>query len=132
MRILIAYDGDEPGRRALDAGALLGAALGASLDVISVVPTASGRSPITPWDDRSAHAEELREAQDYLRGRGFEPTLIEETGEPATTIERIGTKAGYDMIVVGPRGIEAVNRILQGSISAHVAAHAETTVLVAR
>jgi nucleotide-binding universal stress UspA family protein len=47
-------------------------------------------------------------------------------------IERIAETGNYDMIVVGSRGLGSFGRILQGSVSSHVAAHASATVVVAR
>jgi nucleotide-binding universal stress UspA family protein len=132
MKILIAYDGGEPARRALDTGARLAKALDATIDVVSVVPVTTGRLAEAPWDDRSVHAAQLREADAMLREQGIEPTLLEPAGEPAATIERVAAKGSYDMVVVGSRGLNAVGRFLQGSISEHVATHAPTTVVVAR
>ncbi len=39
---------------------------------------------------------------------------------------------GYDTIVVGSRGLNALTKMLQGSVSDHVATHAHATVVVAR
>ena len=38
----------------------------------------------------------------------------------------------FDTIVVGSRGLGAVFRLLRGSVSEHVAIHANTTVVIAR
>ena len=61
-KILLAYDGGEPARRALDQTVELAKLLGAEVGVISVVPVHPGRAPIDPWDDRTVHAEELLDA----------------------------------------------------------------------
>jgi nucleotide-binding universal stress UspA family protein len=47
-------------------------------------------------------------------------------------IEQVAEKGGYDTVVVGARGLGALGRILQGSVSEHVATHANATVIVAR
>ena len=65
-------------------------------------------------------------------GYGIEPALIEQAGDPAQTIERIAQDGGYDMVVVGSRHLGAVSRVLQGSVSEHVATHAPATVVIAR
>ena len=131
-KILLAYDGGEPARRALDKTIELAKASGAEVGVISVVPVHPGRVPIDPWDDRSVHAEELLEARKLLREVGIEATMIEPGGDPARTIERIADERGYDTIVIGSRGLGTIARTLQGSVSEHVAAHAHATVVVAR
>ncbi|MEW5992500.1 MAG: universal stress protein [Chloroflexota bacterium] len=131
-KILVAYDGGDPARRALETAAELARLTGASLAVVSVVPTHPGRFPVDPWDDTSVHAQELLEARRVLREKGIEAELIEPTGDPAPTIERVAEEGAYDTVVIGSRGLNAMGRILQGSVSEHVATHAKATVIVAR
>lgn len=131
-KILVAYDGTEPSKRALQAAAALAKAFSAPLGVVSVVPRRPGRSPIDPWDDGKVHADELVEARDLLRAEGLEADLLEPTGDPAMMIEQMAERGGYDTVVVGSRGLGAVNRLLLGSVSEHVATHANATVVVAR
>ncbi len=131
-KILLAYDGGEPARRALDQAVELAKAYDAEVGVISVVPVHPGRAPVDPWDDRTVHAEELLEARKLLREAGIEATLIEPGGDPAKVIEQIAEERGYDTIVIGSRGLGTVARALQGSVSEHVAAHAHATVVIAR
>jgi nucleotide-binding universal stress UspA family protein len=131
-RILLAYDGSEPSKKALQRAVSLCKAFGATLAVVSVVPRGPGRFPIDPWDDRTTHALELLEARDLLREMGIEAELIEPTGDPAETIESVAERGGYDVIVVGSRGQGAIGRLLQGSVSEHLATHAHATVVVAR
>jgi nucleotide-binding universal stress UspA family protein len=132
QKILLAYDGGEPARRALTTAAELAKLSGASISVISVVPSRPGRFPADPWDTTEDHANELLEARTQLRERGIEATLLEPTGDPARSIERIASEGDYDTIVVGTRGLTSFGRILQGSVSGHIATHAEATVVVAR
>ncbi len=131
-KILLAYDGTEPAKRALDEAAELAKALPASVAVISVIPARSGPAPLDPWDDRSVHTQELQEARALLAERGIEAKLIEPAGDPARMIEQVAEEGDFDMIVVGSRGLSAVSRMLEGSVSEHVATHAHRTVVVAR
>lgn len=131
-RILLAYDGGEPAQKALTMTAELAKAFGATVTVVSVVPVHPGRTPIDPWDDREVHRAELIEAGAALRALGIEPELIESSGDPARTIERIAVERSFDALIVGARGLGLVGRVLQGSVSEHVATHAATTVIVAR
>ena len=89
-------------------------------------------APVDPWDDRTVHAEELLEARRTLREAGIEAEMLEPGGDVARTIERVADERGYDTIVVGTRGLGSLAKTLQGSVSEHVAAHAHTTVIVAR
>jgi nucleotide-binding universal stress UspA family protein len=131
-KILVAYDGSEPSKRALRTAATLGKAFGATIGVVSVVPRHTGRAPIDPWDDPKVHASELIEARTILRELGIEALLLEPTGDPALMIEKMAEKGGYDTVVVGTRDLGAVDRFLLGSVSEHVATHANATVIVAR
>ena len=131
-RILLAYDGGEPAKRALGQTIELARRFEATVGVISVVPARSGRKPVDPWDDRTVHAEELLEARKVLREAGIEAELLEPAGDPARTIEHVADERGYDTIVIGTRGLGSLARTLQGSVSEHVAANAHVTVVVAR
>jgi nucleotide-binding universal stress UspA family protein len=131
-RILVAYDGGLPARRALETAIEMTKKFEALLTVVSVVPTHPGRSPVDPWDDSAVHGRELDEAKALLAEHGVTAELLEPFGDPAQTIERIAAEGGYDLVVVGSRGLGALSRVLQGSVSEHVATHAETPVLIAR
>jgi nucleotide-binding universal stress UspA family protein len=131
-KILVAYDGGAPAHRALDLAAELARKFDAAVGVVSVIPVHTGRAPIDPWDDRPVHTAELAEARTILAGHGIEPVLYEPAGDPARTIEQIAEEGAYDMVIVGSRGLGAVSRALQGSVSEHVATHAAATVVVAR
>jgi nucleotide-binding universal stress UspA family protein len=131
-RILVAYDGGDPGRRALDTAVELAKATGGSLSVVSVVPIRAGRAPIDPWDDREVHANELKEAKTILGEAGISADYLEPFGDPARTIESLVRDRGYDTVVLGARGLGTLSRFLQGSVSEHVATHAQATVVIAR
>jgi nucleotide-binding universal stress UspA family protein len=132
QRILLAYDGGEPARRALETTVELAKLTGATVAVVSVVPFHPGRVGADPWDSTEDHAQELLDARRALQERGIEAELLEPIGDPARRIEEIADKGDYDTIVIGSRGLSAVGRVLQGSVSSHVAAHARATVIVAR
>ena len=131
-RILVAYDGSEPARRALDTTIELAKLSGALVTVASVVPVHPGRVPIDPWDDPTIHTQELQEAKRILGEHGIEADLVRPSGDPAKEIEALAETGGFDMIVVGSRGLGAISRFLQGSVSEHVATHAAATVVISR
>jgi nucleotide-binding universal stress UspA family protein len=131
-KILVAYDGGEPAHRALELAADLAQRFEAKVGVVSVIPVRSSRVPVDPWDDRAVHTTELAEAKAILAKHGIEPLLYEPAGDPAVTIEKIADEGGYDMVVVGSRGLGLLSRALQGSVSEHVVTHSTATVVVAR
>ncbi len=131
-RILLAYDGEAPAQKALELTIELATKLHVPVSVVSVVPVHPGRVPIDPWDGPEVHDAALREAERILRENGIEPELLDTSGDPAPTIERIAEQGGFDTVIVGSRGLGSVSRFLQGSVSEHVATHADATVIVAR
>lgn len=131
-KILVAYDGTEPAAHALATTIQLAKAFGATVGVVSVVPIHPGRAPIDPWDDQPIHAEYLQRARAILTEAGIEPVLVEPAGSPAVAIEAEAERSGYDTIVIGSRGLSTLGRLLQGSVSEHVATHARATVVVTR
>jgi len=131
-RILLAYDGTEHARRALEMAADLALRCEAPLSVVSVIPIHAGRAPIDPWDDPESHRAQLDQARRLLLQHGIEPELLEPAGDPAAAIERVAEAGGFDTIVLGSRGLGTFGRILHGSVSEHVATHARATVVIAR
>ena len=132
MRILLAYDGGAPARRALESAASIAKAMGASLDVISVIPFDGGRAPIAPWDDQVVHDGELLDAKTRLEALGIQCRMFEPMGDPAHEIERLAADGHYHMVVLGSRHLGVAGRMLQGSVSEHVATHGDATVVVVR
>jgi nucleotide-binding universal stress UspA family protein len=131
-KILIAYEGEEPGQRALRQGADLARVFGADLSVISVTPWRWGPVPMDPWDDAEAHAKALKAAATWLSHRGLTAELLSPAGDPAQTIEEFAKAGAFDTIVVGSRGLGSVSRFMQGSVSEHVATNAQASVVIAR
>ena len=131
-KILLAYDGTPEAEAALTVAAELATKLDAAIGVVSVVPMHPGRIGGDPWDDASVHAKELLQARGRLATLGAHAELHRATGDPATEIERTAVEHRYDTIVVGSRGLSTIGRLLQGSVSEHLATHARATVVVVR
>ena len=131
-QILVAYDGGEPARVALQAGIDLVKSFGGALSVVSVIPFHSGRAGFEPWDDRLEHDRQIAEARQMTAEQGVVAEFLEPAGDPAASIERVAEMGHFDTIVVGSRGLGPVARFLQGSVSEHVATHATATVVIAR
>ncbi len=129
-KILLAFDGGESARRALETAASLAEAFGAELAVVSVVPgnLASGAS----LERAAEQARNLQEARHFLADRGLDADLLEPAGDPACKIEQIAEEGGFDTIVVGSRNPDGSTRPVGGSVSTHVATHANATVVVTR
>ena len=131
-RILVAYDGGAPAVRALDLAIELAKQFNLPLGVVGVVPNVSGRSAATRWEEERLRDDQLREAHQYIANRGLKAEIIEPSGDPAREIEYVAEAGDFDTIVMGSRGLGRVGRLLQGSVSEHVATHSQATVVIAR
>ena len=131
-RILVAYDGQEAGHRALEMAARLARAFDGRVDVVSVVPEGFGHVDGHAAEPAVEHARELVEARSVLRRRGIEAGLIEPAGDPAETIERLASERGYDTIVLGGNRPGRAGHPWIETVTAHVAANAKADVVVAR
>src|ERR1700733_11785510 len=114
--IVVGYDQTPGSQRALERAATLAKALGSKLVVTSVTPlmVSTGRSggPIDPTDPLEKHAAELAGARAYLGGGGIEADYQPAVGEPADAIVQLANERGADLIVVGSREHELIQRLL--------------------
>ena len=105
-KILLAYDGGEPAKRALEQTIELATRFDAEVGVISVVPV-----PLRPHRGRPLGRPHgpRRGAPRGAKGRCVRPGSRPRCSSPAamspSTIERVADERGYDTIVIGTRGV---------------------------
>jgi nucleotide-binding universal stress UspA family protein len=132
--IVIGYDETDAAKRALERAAAFAQAFDSKLIVTSVapvqIPIARGAGPIDPTDPPEAHVEELKHAQSYLEGRGIQADYQPAVGDPAETIVELAEQRGADLIVVGTRELNILERLLGQSVSAGVSRRAHCDVLI--
>jgi nucleotide-binding universal stress UspA family protein len=132
--IVVGYDETEPSKRALERAAELAQAFGSKLIVTSVAPvllsTARSMGAIDPADPPAEHAAELRHAQEFLAGKGLEADYQAAVGEPAGTIVDVAESSSADLIVVGTREPNILERLLGQSVSQSVSHQAHCDVLI--
>jgi nucleotide-binding universal stress UspA family protein len=134
--IVVGFDGTEAAVRALERAADLAEAFRARLVVTSVapvlVPTSHGSGAVDPTDTPADHVVQLEEARARLARRSVEAELRTAIGEPADAIVDVADEASADLIVVGTREPNFVQRLLGQSVSGAVARHAHCDVLIVR
>ena len=136
-RILVADDGSDPARAALDAALDLAEDLGSEVEVLAVEgPMPRYAATLAEVDDAVSEREAffarvLAEARALARSRGIEVTTTIRPGHPAEEIVRHAEAVGADLIVLGNRG-HFLQRFPLGSTAAKVTHHAHCPVLVVR
>lgn len=138
-KILIAADGSPTGRAAVEAGVELAADEGASVVVVHVVSILEfaerDNGGATPRPQRLPRAEEdvvLQSALATAAGHAVDAKAELLVGYPPTQIARLAAEVEADLIVVGSRGLSRMKRVLLGSTSRELVAHAGRPVLVVR
>jgi nucleotide-binding universal stress UspA family protein len=134
--IVVGYDETEASKRALDRAAEIAKAFGAKLIVTSVAPVmvSPGRGAdagaIDPTDTPVEHVAELAHAREQLAGSGVDAEFQSAIGEPAETIVELAEERNADMIVVGTREPNVLERLLGQSVSQSVSRRAHCDVLI--
>ena len=132
MRILLCYDGFPHSQHALEEAVKLAKNSAAEITVLSVVPPDARATRTGGHVGLKPHAhEDVAIAHAYLREQGVESEMKMAYGDPVDEIVAAAKAGGYDVIVVGSRGLGPIGSLLLGSVSQKVAHKAPIPVLVA-
>ncbi len=148
-RILVAVDGSENSKRAARIAIELAVKFGAKLDVLHVVPRLTyestpmslTRAAVPPTGYGQVYAEAHKEAEKYVGdivseahagGIVARGDVLENRASIVETIVGYSKSEEADLIVTGTRGQGGFKKLLIGSVSSGVVAHAECPVLIVR
>jgi nucleotide-binding universal stress UspA family protein len=134
VKVLLAYDGSDGAKRALE---LLLELTGPSTSVVVVgvatgVPLFGYAGTLPSPEEEEDRDRQLAEAESRLVAANMDVSLAPRSGDPATAILDTAEKEQVDLIVMGTRGLGTAERWLIGSVSDKVLHHAHCSVLVAR
>ncbi len=142
LKVLIAIDGSLSSRQALEFAGDMLATREASITIMHVIAQhlvygKAGAVPTEMYDiaqacDASNHL--LDESIQRLRSLGIGPAIEKQIviGDPAEEIVSVAAEDATDLIIIGSRGLNTAQRLLLGSVSHKVAAHAPCPVLIVR
>ena len=125
-RILIAYDGSDHARRAVEHAVSLAKILNSSLYVITVA--------VDPSQEALEKAKRIAaEAAEIIASGGLSVSDVAvRSGVPANEILNYAEEIRADLIVMGSRGLSAIQRLVLGSVSQAVASRARAPVLIVK
>ncbi len=139
-RILVGYDGSTNSERALGRAIALAKERRAALRILVAVNTVLPvYSPISPSIPESTFDAIIRDGKDALAKAVSTAKLdlddvsgVLQDGHAADEIIRYASENGIDLIVIGRRGVSAVERFLLGGVSSSVVNHSKCDVLVVK
>ena len=134
-KILVAYDGSPSARNALSLASQLAREDKSWIKVLAVVPPYQGDLELIGVSDiKEAIAgpgqEMLAEARNLADREGISILTNLEQGEPYEQIVQIAEEENCDLIIMGRRGKNKMERELMGSVTARVIGHTGKDVLV--
>ena len=133
--ILVSVDGSENSLRAAQKSTELASMLGdAEVELVSVIAVDVYSDMV--YDPIEAHGDAQREiilpAIELVKEAGIEPKVTILHGRPADEIIRYVEESNSDMLVIGSRGLNALQELALGSVSHKVIVHAKCPVLVVK
>ena len=133
MKIVVGYDGSDAAKRALER--VVAVAPDKSEVVVVAVAEPYPRSGITipanlDPEENTQRREDLDEARGFLSSRGIVAETLQARGDPAEVL--VDASKDADLVIVGSRGLNRLERLLLGSVSSKVVHEAACDVLVVR
>jgi nucleotide-binding universal stress UspA family protein len=135
-KILLAYDGSDPAKKAFDRCLEMARCFGAELSIVTVVRPPDFAEDVETEaiieNARSRSDSELQKLRAHARTAGMQPAVHIRVGHPAEQIIAAAEEWGADLIVTGHRGKGLFERWLLGSVSRLIIAYAHCAVMVVR
>ncbi len=146
MDVIVPVDGSKHSQWALDWVAQLPFSSSTNVKALHVVDLVSLRAPLTPhpvivWNEAIIQAETKRliaeakriaaQTKEQLSARKLKAKVVVERGAVSPAILKHARKKA-SLIVMGSRGLNALDRFILGSVSGRVVHHAACSVLIVK
>ena len=135
--ILVVVDGSQPAKKALEYAASLASKNESHLYVVHIIEEFG--ELIQRWEQHDSYVDEVKrlskDSLDECESRARELGVtkidtIEEEGNAAEKILQIAKDKEVDTIVVGNKGLNIAEELLEGSVSHKISHHAKCSVIV--
>jgi nucleotide-binding universal stress UspA family protein len=134
-RIVVGVDGSEAGAKALEWAIQEARRWPAVVDVVTAwtFPMVEGYAITHSIDDVEGRARDVMEAaMSQVAQEAPEIVVRGETADGEAGPVLVDAARGADLLVVGSRGIGAVERVFLGSVSSYCSRHASCSVMIVR
>lgn len=140
-KILVAVDGSENSKKAILKARALAELNDSEVTLLSVVNDAMMNNPyVTRRDHKLAISKAFMEQGNTILRKSLDifgpyKGKVETSlkyGDPGKTIIKIAEEEGYDLVIMGSRGLNAISRAMLGSVSNKVLNHIHISVLIVK
>jgi len=142
-KVLLAYDGSENAKRALEMAIDIASHYAATLTVVEVVDIHSISYVLAPHgpsldidrvieDLRAKASGDIKQCIKIAEENGLVADGDVLEGDPATEVLRHSGEMKADLIVTGSRGLSLWKRLLMGSVSHRIVSESKVATLVVR
>lgn len=137
-KVLLAYDGSLEGAIALREGAILAKRAGAEVFLLAVAPhlggiqVAEGVHGGVVAEEMDRYREVLERGVRRLTQIGMKPSAKLMVGDPARVIGDFAKEVSADLVIVGHRRRNLLERWWSGNSGAYISDHIDCSLLIAR
>lgn len=149
VKILVCTDGSKQSQKAVEVAADI--AGGCSVDEVTVIHVYESKYAVPFWGEgyhvtkadlerfqqfeekeKENRQEVLTAAAQILAAKNLKVETIFKEGHPAETIAKVASEGGFDMVVIGSRGLGGLKKLFLGSVSNAVIQEVKANVLVVK
>ncbi|MDQ0808164.1 universal stress protein [Priestia megaterium] len=130
-KILLAVDGSEHSKRAAKHAIKVASLVpGAKVEIISVIDLSKVKTEVLHGELKQKRQQALEEMKNCFEKEQITHELKIERGEPGPTIVSYANKNGFDLVIIGSRGLNSLQEMVLGSVSHKVAKRVHCPVMI--